>query len=75
VTKDGCEILIVVDGIVMDNLSNMNFCVKLLNNDTCIIASISWKIRLNYINIYLGGKVKVEISPYDLANGRITFRY
>lgn len=59
----------------MDNLSNMKFHVKLLNNDTCIIASVSGKIRLNHINFYPSDKVKVEISPYDLANRRITFRY
>lgn len=67
--------LIIVDGIVIDNLSNMKFRVKLLDNDAYIIASVSGKIRLNYIRIYPGDKVKVEISPYDLTNGRITFRY
>lgn len=67
--------LIVVDGIVVDNLSNMKFRVKLIENDSYIIASVSGKIRLNYIRIYPGDKVKVEISPYDLTNGRITFRY
>lgn len=66
--------LIVMDGIVTDNLSNMKFRVK-LSNDTSIIASVSGKIRLNYIRIFPGDKVKVEISPYDLTNGRITFRY
>lgn len=66
--------LIVMDGVVTDNLSNMKFRVK-LSNDTSIIASVSGKIRLNYIRIFPGDKVKVEISPYDLTNGRITFRY
>ena len=66
--------LIVIDGVVTENLSNMKFRVK-LDNDTFIIASVSGKIRLNYIRIFPGDKVKVEISPYDLTNGRITFRY
>lgn len=66
--------LIIIDGIVTENLSNMKFRVK-LDNDAFIIASVSGKIRLNYIRIFPGDRVRIEISPYDLTNGRITFRY
>ena len=66
--------LIIIDGVVTENLSNMKFRVK-LDNDAFIIASVSGKIRLSYIRIFPGDRVRIEISPYDLTNGRITFRY
>jgi translation initiation factor IF-1 len=50
------------------------FRVK-LENDMVILATVSGKIRMNYIRILPGDKVTVEISPYDLTRGRITFRF
>lgn len=60
-------------GIVSDTLPNTMFRVKLENGHT-IIAHISGKIRKNYIRILTGDKVTVELTPYDLTKGRITFR-
>ena len=54
--------------------SNATFRVK-LENDHVILAHISGKMRMYYIKILPGDKVKVEMSPYDLTKGRITFRY
>ena len=67
------EELIEMDGEVIDTLPNTMFRVKLAN-DHIIIATISGKIRKNYIRILTGDKVKLEISPYDLTKGRITYR-
>ena len=67
------ENMIVVDAVVVENLPNLMYKVKLENGVT-IIASVSGKIRLNYIKIFPGDKVTVEISPYDLSKGRITYR-
>lgn len=61
------------DGEVIDSLPNTTFRVK-LENDHVIIAHISGKMRKNYIRILTGDKVKVEMTPYDLSKGRITFR-
>ena len=66
--------LIKQDGVVIEALSNAMFRVK-LENDHVIIATISGKMRMNYIRIFPGDKVSVEISPYDLTRGRITYRY
>jgi len=66
--------LIKQDGIIEEALSNAMFRVK-LENDHVIIATISGKMRMNYIRILPGDKVAVEMSPYDLSRGRITFRY
>lgn len=66
--------LIKQDGIIEEALSNAMFKVKLENEHT-IIATISGKMRMNYIRILPGDKVAVEMSPYDLSRGRITFRY
>ena len=60
-------------GIVTDVLPNTVFRVK-LENDHVITAHISGKMRKNYIRILNGDKVTVEMSPYDLSKGRITFR-
>lgn len=60
-------------GIVSDTLPNTMFRVKLENGHT-ITAHISGKIRKNYIRILTGDKVTVELTPYDLTKGRITFR-
>lgn len=61
------------DGEVIDTLPNTTFRVK-LENDHVVIAHISGKMRKHYIRILTGDKVKVEMSPYDLSKGRITFR-
>ena len=61
------------DGEVLDTLPNTMFRVK-LENDHVITAHISGKMRKHYIRILTGDKVKVEMTPYDLTKGRITFR-
>lgn len=60
-------------GTVVDALPNANFKVR-LENGFEVLATISGKIRMNYIRILPGDKVKVELSPYDLTKGRITWR-
>ena len=62
-----------LDGEVVDTLPNTTFKVKLENGHT-INAHISGKMRKHYIRILTGDKVKVEMTPYDLTKGRITFR-
>jgi translation initiation factor IF-1 len=62
------------DGIIEEALSNAMFRVR-LENDHLLIATISGKMRMNYIRILPGDKVSVEMSPYDLTRGRITYRY
>lgn len=66
--------LIKQDGIVKEALSNATFRVT-LENDHEILATISGKMRMNYIKILPGDKVAIEMSPYDLSRGRITYRY
>ena len=66
--------LIQQDGTIEEALSNAMFRVR-LQNDHLIIATSSGKMRMNYIRILPGDKVAVEMSPYDLTRGRITFRY
>lgn len=66
--------LIKQDGIIDEALSNAMFRVR-LENDHLIVATISGKMRMNYIRILPGDKVAVEMSPYDLTRGRITYRY
>ena len=66
--------LIKLDGIIDEALSNAMFRVR-LENGHLIVATISGKMRMNYIRILPGGKVAVEMSPYDLSRGRITYRY
>jgi translation initiation factor IF-1 len=66
--------LIRQDGTITEALSNAMFRVK-LENDHIIIATISGKMRMNYIRILPGDKVAVEMSPYDLSRGRIIYRY
>jgi translation initiation factor IF-1 len=61
------------DGEVVDTLPNTTFKVK-LENGHVVIAHISGKMRKNYIRILTGDKVKVEMTPYDLTKGRITYR-
>lgn len=66
--------LIKQDGIIEEALSNAMFRVR-LENDHVLVATISGKMRMNYIRILPGDKVAVEMSPYDLSRGRITYRY
>ena len=63
-----------LDGVVIESLGNALFRVQ-LENGHVIIATISGKMRLHYIKILPGDKVQVEVSPYDLTRGRITFRH
>ncbi|CCY44980.1 translation initiation factor IF-1 [Clostridium sp. CAG:1193] len=67
--KDAIEI----EGKVMDVLPGGQFRVELKNGHT-VVAHVSGKIRMNYIRILPGDTVKVELSPYDLTRGRITYR-
>ena len=67
------EDVIEVEGNVVEALPNTNFKVELENGHQ-ILAHISGKLRMNYIKILPGDKVKVELSPYDLTRGRITWR-
>ena len=67
------EDVIEVEGTVIETLPNTNFKVKLENGHE-LLAHISGKLRMNYIKILPGDKVKVELSPYDLTRGRITWR-
>jgi len=62
------------DGTIIQELSNAMFRVE-LDNGIEIICHISGKIRMNYIRLTTGDKVKVEMSPYDLTKGRICYRY
>jgi len=66
--------VIELEGTVLDTLPNAMFKVE-LENDHEILAHVSGKIRMNYIRILPGDKVTVEMSPYDLTKGRITYRY
>ena len=61
-------------GTIVEALSNAMFRVE-LDNGHVIIAHISGKMRMHYIRILPGDKVRVEMSPYDLTKGRISFRY
>jgi translation initiation factor IF-1 len=67
------EELIELEGKVVETLPNTTFRVELENGHQ-ILATISGKLRMNYIKILTGDKVKVEMSPYDLNRGRITWR-
>ena len=62
------------EGTIIEALSNAMFRVE-LDNGHVIIAHISGKMRMHYIKILPGDKVRVEMSPYDLTKGRISFRY
>ena len=67
------EDVIEVEGTVVEALPNTNFKVELENGHQ-ILAHISGKVRMKYIKILPGDKIKVELSPYDLSKGRITWR-
>ncbi|AEJ23396.1 translation initiation factor IF-1 [Weissella koreensis] len=66
--------VIEISGVVKDTLPNAMFTVE-LENGAEILAHVSGKIRKNFIRILPGDHVKVEMSPYDLTKGRITFRF
>ena len=66
--------VIEVEGLVVENLPNAMFKVE-LENGHIMLAHVSGKIRMNYIRILPGDKVTVEMSPYDLTKGRITYRF
>jgi len=63
-----------VDGIILEALSNAMFRVE-LENGHVVIAHISGKMRMHYIKLLPGDRVKLEMSPYDLSKARITYRY
>ena len=65
--------VIEIEGVVVDALPNAQFQVELPNGHK-LLAHISGKLRMNYIRILVGDKVTVEMSPYDLTKGRITWR-
>ena len=65
---------IVLEGTILESLPNAMFRVELENGHK-VLAHISGKMRMHYIRILPGDKVQVELTPYDLARGRITYRY
>ena len=65
--------MIEVEGVVTESLPNTTFHVD-IGNGHIILAHISGKLRMNFIRILPGDRVKVELSPYDLTRGRITYR-
>jgi translation initiation factor IF-1 len=62
------------DGTIIEALSNAMFRVE-LENGLVVTAHISGKMRMNYIKILVGDRVRIEMSPYDLTKGRISYRY
>lgn len=68
------EDLIEVEGEIAEALPNAMFRVK-LDNGHVVLAHVSGKMRMHFIRILPGDKVKVELSPYDLSRGRITYRH
>ena len=69
------EDAIEVQAVVLETLPNAMFKVEIENNQHQVLAHISGKMRKNFIRILPGDKVLVELSPYDLNRGRITYRY
>jgi translation initiation factor IF-1 len=67
------EDLIEVEGVIKESLPNARFHVE-LENGHIVLAHISGKMRMHFIRILPGDKVKVQLSPYDLTRGRITYR-
>ena len=68
------EDVIEMQGEIVENLPNATFRVK-LENGHIVLGHISGKMRMHYIRILPGDKVQVELTPYDLTRGRITYRY
>ncbi len=73
--QSGKEKGIELDGTILENLPNARFRVKLDEGDLEVLAHVSGKMRMHYIRIMPGDRVKVEVSPYDLTMGRITYRH
>ncbi|HJP81866.1 MAG: translation initiation factor IF-1 [Chlorobia bacterium] len=74
--QDDKEKGIELEGTVLENLPNARFRVKLEEGDGMeLLAHVSGKMRMNYIRILPGDRVRVEVSPYDLTRGRIVYRY
>ena len=69
------EDLIPAEGVVVGKLPNAFFRVRLDGTEHLVVAQISGKMRKNYIRILAGDRVSIELSPYDLSKGRITYRY
>ncbi|MDR1087257.1 MAG: translation initiation factor IF-1 [Endomicrobium sp.] len=65
---------LIVDGKILEALPNAVFRVELIDGGHVILAHICGKMRMHYIKILPGDRVKVELSPYDLTRGRITYR-
>lgn len=63
-----------VDGVILEALPNANFKVRLENNLE-VLAHVSGKMRMHFIKILPGDRVRVQLSPYDLTKGRITYRF
>jgi translation initiation factor IF-1 len=68
------EEAISVEGVVIEALPNASFRVE-LENKHVVLAHVSGKMRMNFIRILPGDRVTVELSPYDLSRGRITYRF
>ena len=68
------EDVIEVEGVVVEAFPNAMFKVK-LENDHIILAHVSGKMRMNFIRILPGDRVTMELTPYDLSRGRITYRF
>lgn len=66
--------VIEVEGVVVEALPNAMFKVK-LENDHIVLAHVSGKMRMNFIRILSGDRVTMELTPYDLNRGRITYRF
>ena len=67
--------LIPAEGTIIDKQPNAFFKVKLDNSTHVVLAAVSGKMRMHRIRILVGDRVSVEMSPYDLTRGRITYRY
>ena len=74
VDTSGKEEAIEVEGVVQETLPNAMFRVE-LESGVAVLAHVSGKIRMHWVRILPGDRVKVELSPYDLTRGRITWRY
>ncbi|MDR3071219.1 MAG: translation initiation factor IF-1 [Endomicrobium sp.] len=70
----GKEEKIIVDGVVLESLPNAVFRVEITEGGHKILAHVCGKIRMHYVKILPGDKVKIELSPYDLTKGRIIYR-
>jgi len=69
------EDLIPAEGVIIDKEPNAFFKVRLNDSDHIVLAAISGRMRRHRIRILVGDRVSVEMSPYDLSRGRITYRY